>query len=102
MKMFDSLSFKLSGAVAAFAMTATSANNRKKRQPKTALSGVEVKGKSRAELLAIPAVQAEITQAKSQLAHYKQVLLNEYGPNTKLCAFAVVGIGVERVVWDVV
>ena len=74
--------------------------NKKKSKNKEPLSGAEVKGKSRDELLAIPAVQAEIAQAKSQLSHYRQVLLDEHGANLRLRSFAIVGIGVERVVWE--
>ncbi|MEM7535956.1 MAG: AAA family ATPase [Chloroflexota bacterium] len=74
--------------------------DKKKSKNKQPLSGVEVKGKSRDELLKIPAVEAEIVQAKSQLRHYEQVLRDEHRPNFKLRSFAVVGIGVERVVWS--
>ncbi|MEM7538454.1 MAG: hypothetical protein AAF639_40175 [Chloroflexota bacterium] len=75
--------------------------NKKKSKNKEPLSGAEVKGKSRDELLAIPAVRAEITQAKSQLGHYQQVLYEKYGTALKLRSFAVVGIGVGRVVWEI-
>ena len=75
--------------------------NKKKSKNKEPLSGAEVKGKSRDELLTIPAVQTEVTQAKSQLSHYQQVLYNKHGSTLKLRSFAVVGIGVERVVWEI-
>ncbi|MEM7533652.1 MAG: hypothetical protein AAF639_15820 [Chloroflexota bacterium] len=74
-------------------------SKKRKKQNKTPLTGAEVKRKSRAELLKIPAVEAEITQAKTQLQHYQQVLRDEYGVDMNLSSFAVVGVGVERVVW---
>ncbi|MEM7537788.1 MAG: AAA family ATPase [Chloroflexota bacterium] len=75
-------------------------NSKKGKKKSTPLSGADVKGKSRSELLEIPAIQTEIAQAKTQLAHYQRVLYEEHGADLKLRSFAVVGVGVERVVWE--
>ena len=69
-------------------------------KPKKALSGEAVKAKSQAELLAIPAVKAAMEEAKAQLRDYQQVLLAQYGAGLKLRSYAVVGVGLERVVFE--
>ncbi|MEM7536540.1 MAG: hypothetical protein AAF639_30430 [Chloroflexota bacterium] len=62
--------------------------------------GKEIKGMTRTELMAIPAVRRALDEAKEQLGDYVQVLDNKYGDDLRLRSFAVVGVGFERVVWE--
>jgi len=50
--------------------------------------------------LAIKAVKAEMDSAKKQLTGYGQSLQQKYGAALKLRTFAVVGIGLRRVLWE--
>ncbi len=63
------------------------------------LSGQEVRGLSQAEVAALPAVQQKLTEAKTQLQGYQQKLQQKYGAALKLRTYAVVSIGLERLVW---
>jgi hypothetical protein len=62
------------------------------------LTGEQVKAKSMAELAALSAVKAELDAAGEQARRYGKALQVRYGL-TDLRLFAVVGIGLERVVW---
>ena len=62
------------------------------------LTGEQVKAKSMAELAALSAVKAELDAAADQARRYGAALNARYGL-TDLRLFAVVGIGLERVVW---
>ena len=62
------------------------------------LTGEQVKAKSMAELAALSAVKAELDAAADQARRYGAALTARYGL-TDLRLFAVVGIGLERVVW---
>lgn len=69
-----------------------------KRKPKA--TGAQVRKLSRQALLTVDAVQTEIAAAKEQLRTYQQVLQQKYGDVLKLRTYAVVSIGVERLVWE--
>ncbi|MEM7539303.1 MAG: AAA family ATPase [Chloroflexota bacterium] len=72
---------------------------RDESQP-SALSGKEIRSKSRDELLAISIVKTELEGAKEQLRDYRRYLHATYGDELNLKTFAVVGVGLERIVWD--
>ena len=61
-----------------------------------------VRAKTKAELLALAPVQAELAQAQKQGQFYGAVLTTKYGARLKLRSFAVVAIGFETLVWQVV
>ena len=63
------------------------------------LTGEQVRGKSRDELAALPDVKKELQAAGDQAQRYGAALQARYGL-TDLRLFAVVGIGLERVVWQ--
>lgn len=63
------------------------------------LTGEQVKAQSMAELAALAAVQAQLAAAVEQARRYGAALSERYGL-TDLRLFAVVGIGLERVVWQ--
>ncbi len=63
------------------------------------LTGEEVKAQSMAELAALAAVEAQLAAAAAQARRYGAALSERYGL-TDLRLFAVVGIGLERVVWQ--
>ncbi len=63
------------------------------------LTGEQVKAKSMAELAALPKVEEELQAAGVQARRYGAALSERYGL-TDLRLFAVVGIGLERVVWQ--
>ena len=65
------------------------------------LTGEQVRGRSMAELAALAAVQAALAAAAEQAHRYGAALAERYGL-TDLRLFAVVGIGLERVVWQAV
>ena len=62
------------------------------------LTGEQVKAQSMAELAALGAVQSALDAAAAQARRYGAALAERYGL-TDLRLFAVVGIGLERVVW---
>ena len=64
------------------------------------LTGAQVAEKSMTELLAIESIKEEMESAKKQLRQYRQGLQHKYGAALKLRTFAVVGVGLKRVVWD--
>lgn len=63
------------------------------------LSGQEVQELSHAEVAQLPAVQQKLAEAKTQLHGYQQKLQQKYGAALKLRTYAVVSIGLERLVW---
>jgi hypothetical protein len=63
------------------------------------LTGEQVREKTRAELAALPKVEEELQAAAEQAQRYGAALSERYGL-TDLRLFAVVGIGLERVVWQ--
>ncbi len=63
------------------------------------LTGAELAAKSRDELRALPAAVEKLREAEQQLAAYRDVLEREAGTPLKLRTHAVVGIGLERLVW---
>lgn len=64
-------------------------------------SGEQVREKSRAELLTMPVVAAKLDEADVQARRYGATLRERYGLS-ELRAFAVVALGVDRVVWRAV
>jgi hypothetical protein len=65
------------------------------------LTGEQVQEKTREELALLPAVVAKLNEAAEQARRYGAALRVRYGL-TDLRLFAVVGIGLERVVWQAV
>ncbi|KAA6181343.1 AAA family ATPase, partial [Thiohalocapsa marina] len=62
------------------------------------LSGEQVRTQSREALAALPAVAAKLDEAATQAADYGATLRQRHGLKD-LRAFAVVALGVERLVW---
>ena len=62
------------------------------------LTGEQARERPHAELAARPAVAAKLAEAEEQAQRYGAALRDRYGL-TDLRLFAVVGIGLERVVW---
>ena len=65
------------------------------------LTGEQVRGQTPTELAALPLVQTKLTEAGEQAQRYGAALSERYGL-TDLRLFAVVGVGLERVVWQTV
>ncbi|WP_020505596.1 AAA family ATPase [Lamprocystis purpurea] len=65
------------------------------------LTGEQVRESTAAELAARPLIQAKLAEAADQAQRYGTALQTRYGL-TDLRLFAVVGVGLERVVWRVV
>ncbi len=65
------------------------------------LSGEQVQGQARDALAALPAVAAKLDEAEQQARRYGAALRERYHL-TDLRAFAVVALGLERVVWRAV
>ena len=65
------------------------------------LTGEQVRGQTPTELAALPLVQTKLTEAGEQAQRYGAALSERYGL-TDLRLFAVVGVGLERVVWQAV
>ncbi|HRZ51960.1 MAG TPA: AAA family ATPase, partial [Candidatus Contendobacter sp.] len=63
------------------------------------LTSAELATKTREELRALPAVAEKLRDAEQQLAAYREVLAGVGGEPLKLRTHAVVGIGLERLVW---
>ncbi|MEZ4863629.1 MAG: AAA family ATPase [Caldilineaceae bacterium] len=60
----------------------------------------ELRVKSPSELAELSAVKQERAAAKRQLLGYWQTLAQKYGAALKLRTYAVVAVGVERLVWE--
>jgi hypothetical protein len=65
------------------------------------LTGEQARGKTRDELAALPAVAAKLDEAADQARRYGAALRERHGLRD-LRAFAVVALGLERVVWRAV
>ncbi len=65
------------------------------------LSGEQVRGQSREALAALPAVAAKLDEAEAQVRDYGRSLRERHGL-AGLRGFAVVALGVERLVWRAV
>jgi len=65
------------------------------------LSGEQARAKPMEELAALPAVKEELAVAADQARRYGAALTARYGL-TDLRLYAVVGVGLERVVWQTV
>nr|MBZ4192697.1 hypothetical protein [Candidatus Contendobacter sp.] len=65
------------------------------------LTGEQVWELSREVLAALPLVKTKLAEAAEQAQRYGAALQSRYGL-TDLRLFAVVGIGLERVVWQTV
>ncbi|MEY4195745.1 MAG: hypothetical protein RLZZ226_2113, partial [Pseudomonadota bacterium] len=63
------------------------------------LTGIEVKKKSREELLALPLIRKQLEAAKQQAERYGTNLKTRYQLKTITC-FAVVAVGLERIVFE--
>jgi len=63
------------------------------------LTSAELAAKPRDALRALPAVAEKREEAEKQLAAYREVLERSAGATLKLRTHAVVGIGLERLVW---
>ncbi len=63
------------------------------------LNGLEVKKKSREELLALPLIRDQLEAAKQQARRYATDLKARYQLKTITC-FAVVAVGLERIVFE--
>nr|VFK11979.1 MAG: PD-(D/E)XK nuclease superfamily protein [Candidatus Kentron sp. LPFa] len=66
---------------------------------KLGLDSREIKGKSRAQLRALPMVRANLAEATDQLAEYRVALERAYGGKLRLHTHAVAALGLERLVW---
>jgi hypothetical protein len=64
------------------------------------LTAVEVKAKSVEELKALPMVQEQFVAARTQLQRYREILEKEYPGVLRLRTYAVVAVGLERLVWE--
>jgi hypothetical protein len=63
------------------------------------LTGEQLRGKSAAELEAMPPVQQALQDALAQLRQYRPVLAAKYQQPERLHCLAVLALGFERVVW---
>jgi len=64
------------------------------------MDGAQVAAASDDKLRALPAVSQAFASAESQLSIYIPRLQNKYGEAMKLCTFAVVAVGFERILWQ--
>jgi hypothetical protein len=64
------------------------------------ITGEEARQMDRLALAALPAVQASLAEARSQLQRYRTALEASYGQTLRLRTYAVVGLGFERLVWE--
>ncbi len=65
----------------------------------TGLTGKEVADASDDALYALPMVSKAFLAADEQLQYYIPALQKKYGKRMKLCSFAVVAVGFERLLW---
>lgn len=64
------------------------------------MAGEQIRSLDREQLVALPAVQARLAEARSQLQRYREALEAAYGETLRLRTYAVVGLGFERLVWE--
>ncbi len=67
---------------------------------KRQLTGQDVQAKSDSELAELGAVKRKLDEARGQLRGYRQTLQQKYGQALKLRTYAVVGIGLARLIWE--
>ncbi|MBV7332839.1 AAA family ATPase [Chloroflexi bacterium TSY] len=67
---------------------------------KRPLSGQEVGQMERKQLLDLAPVQEKLAQAKCQLRDYQQALQEKYGADLKLRTYAIVSVGLDKIVWE--
>jgi len=65
-----------------------------------ALTGEEVKARSRDELMELDNAQAKMNEARNQLYDYRQKLRREYGEDLNLRCYAVMSVGFDRILWE--
>ena len=64
------------------------------------LSGRDVRVMGQEELVSLSVVQEAFSEGREQLAGYRQALAGKYGSALKLRTYAVVAVGVERLLWE--
>jgi hypothetical protein len=64
------------------------------------LSGKQVRGMSRTELVALPAVREKLEEARTQAPDYRRELRERYKTDLRLRTFAVVAVGFDRLIWE--
>ena len=64
------------------------------------LTGQDIRAKSREELVNLAPVKQALYEAQAQLQNYRQTLEQKYGDALKLRTYAVVALGVERLLWE--
>jgi hypothetical protein len=64
------------------------------------LTGEQLRQQSRETSQSLPPVQATMQEALQQLRHYRQILTDKYQEPQRLRCIAVVALGFERVVWE--
>ena len=64
------------------------------------LTGRDVRAMGQEELVSLREVQESFGEAQEQLAGYRQALAQKYGSALKLRTYAVVAVGVERLLWE--
>ncbi|MFZ4663785.1 MAG: AAA family ATPase [Caldilineaceae bacterium] len=72
----------------------------KLRINKKKVTGQELRKMTNAEIMALDEVKRKLNEAKTQLRNYQQILREKYGATLKLYTYAIIGIGVERLVWE--
>ncbi|RMH53089.1 MAG: hypothetical protein D6682_00015 [Zetaproteobacteria bacterium] len=63
------------------------------------MDGVQAAAADEGDLQALPAVEQAFAAAERQLQIYGPRLQAKYGAAMKLCSFAVVSVGFERILW---
>ncbi|MFN8492405.1 MAG: AAA family ATPase [Caldilineaceae bacterium] len=72
----------------------------KDRESKKKLTGTEVRQLPEKTLRGLDAVKEQFTSARQQLQGYRQTLQQKYGAILKLRTYAVVSVGVDRLLWE--
>ena len=67
---------------------------------KKKLTGAEVRQMSPATLLTLNAVKEQFASARLQLQGYRRTLQQKYGAVLKLRTYAIVSVGVDRILWE--
>ncbi len=66
------------------------------------LDGVTARQMSHAELSALPAVQAQLAQARTQLQRYRRDLAAAYQDQIRLQTYAIVALGFDRLICEAI
>lgn len=64
------------------------------------LDGVTARQMSQAELRGLPAIAAQMNEARTQLQDDRRALVAAYGDTLRLRTYAIVAVGFERLVWE--